>query len=127
MADSSNPGVTLTPVKGCLVATLHADIHEHSFERIRTATLEGASRIQAKAVIFDLSALRLMDQYEFGQLHESAVMLRLLGCRTVLVGLSAGLVAYLVTNDVDTSGIETERGLEDALELLIPGRLAGHA
>ena len=126
MADTSNPGVTLTPVKGCLVATLHADIHEHSLEHIRTATLEGASRIQAKAVIFDLSALRLLDQHEFGQLQGTAVMLRLLGCRTVLVGLSAGLVAYLVTNDVNTSGLETERGLEDALDRLIPWRLAGH-
>ena len=125
MADTSNAGVTLTPVKGCLVATLHADLHEHSFEHICTATLAGASRIQAIAVIFDLSALRLVDQHEFGQLQEIAAMLRLLGCRTVLVGLSAGLVAYLVSNDVNTSGLETERGLEDALEKLIPGRMAG--
>ena len=66
-----------------------------------------------------------MDQHEFGQLQEIAAMLRLLGCRTVLVGLSAGLVAYLVSNDVNTSGLETERGLEDALEKLIPGRMAG--
>jgi hypothetical protein len=43
-------------------------------------------------------------------------MLRLLGARPILVGLSAGIVGYLVSNDADTRGLEVERDLQDALD-----------
>ena len=42
-------------------------------------------------------------------------MLRLLGTNALVVGLSAGVVAYLVNDDIDTSGLEVARGLEEAL------------
>lgn len=125
MADSVSAGVTLTAVKGCLVATLHADLHDTSFEQIRAATLDSVYRQDTVAVIFDLSAVRLLDQCEFEQLRALAAMLRLLGCRTVLVGLSAGLVAYLVSQDLSISGIEVARGLEEALDRLIPQPVTG--
>jgi len=120
MANSTNSGVTLTAVKRSLVATLHANLHDTAFEQIRHATLERVARSDIAAVIFDLSAVRLMDCYEFDKLKQLAQMLRLLGCRTVLVGLSAGVVAYLVDQDVSTNGIEVERGLEEALDRLAP-------
>ena len=120
MADTGSAGVTLTAVKGCLVATLHADLQDNAFDQIRTATLERVYSNETEAVIFDLSAIRLLDTHEYEQLRSLAEMLRLLGCRTVLVGLSAGLVAYLVSQDVNTHGLETARGLEEALERLIP-------
>lgn len=125
MSQGSNAGVTLTAVKGCLVATLHANLHDTAFEQIREATLDRVARNEVNAVIFDLSAVRMLDFYEFEQLRMLAEMLRLLGCRTVLVGFTAGVVAYLVSQDVSTKGIEVDRSLEEALDRLIPGQLAG--
>lgn len=120
MADSANTGVTLTAVKGCLVATLHADLNDSAFEHIRTATLHSVHRHGTTSIVFDLSAVRLLDRHEYEQLCALVAMLRLLGCRTLLVGFSAGLVAYLVSQDVQLGGMEVARGLEEALERLIP-------
>lgn len=120
MADTGSPGVTLTAVKTCLVATLHADLQDTAFEQIRAATLQRVYSTETLAVIFDLSAVRLLDSLDYEQLRDLAAMLRLLGCRTVLVGLSPGVVAYLVSQDVSTRGIELARDLEDALDRLVP-------
>ena len=125
MTDAANSGVTITAVKGCLVATLHANLHESVFDAIRDTTLARVSSSNATAVIFDLSAVRLLDCFEFENLRKLAEMLSLLGCRTMLVGLTAGVVAYLVDHGASTKGIEVELGLEDALDRLVQGQLAG--
>ena len=123
--DIANAGVTLTAVKGCLVATLHADLHDQAFEQIRNATLDKVVGTGAISVIFDMSAVRLLDCHEYAKLGQLLEMLRLLGCRTMLVGISAGVVAYLVSQDVDIRHIHAERGLEEAFDRLIPRRLQG--
>jgi anti-anti-sigma regulatory factor len=71
-------------------------------------------------VVFDLSSVHVLDAYEFGQLQQLARVLRLMGVRTLVVGLSVGLVAYLAAADVDTEAIEAEHGLQEALERLMP-------
>jgi hypothetical protein len=80
-----------------LVATLHANQQQDSFDQISAATLTEVGHGHIKAVIFDLSAIRVM------------------GTSALVVGLSAGVVAYLVNDDIDTSGLEVARGLEEAL------------
>lgn len=116
----STPGVTLAPLKKCLLATVHASLEEQIFGHIRQAVLERVAHNEFTAVVFDLSSVHLLDAYEFGQMQQLARMLRLMGVRTMVVGLSVGLVAYLAGADVDTEGIEAERGLQEALERLMP-------
>lgn len=115
MHTGQDGGVTLTRVRDCLVATLHANQQQDSFDQISAATLAEVGHGHIKAVIFDLSAIRVMDRHEFGALNALGQMLRLLGTSALVVGLSAGVVAYLVNDDIDTSGLEVARGLEEAL------------
>lgn len=115
MHTGQDGGVTLTWVRDCVVATLHANQQQDSFDQISAATLVEVGQGKIKAVIFDLSAVRVMDRHEFGALNALGKMLRLLGTNALVVGLSAGVVAYLVNDDIDTSGLEVARGLEEAL------------
>lgn len=116
MNTGQDGGVTLTRVRRCVVATLHANQQQDSFEKISAATLAEVGRGNVRAVIFDLSAIRVMDRHEFGALNALGHMLRLLGTDALVVGLSAGVVAYLVNDDIDTSGLRVARGLEEALD-----------
>ena len=98
-----------------MVATLHANQQQDSFDQISAATLAEVGHGNIKAVIFDLSAIRVRARHEFGARTALGQMVRLLGTSALVVGLSAGVVAYLVNDDIDTSGLEVARGLEEAL------------
>lgn len=117
--------VTATPVRGCLVVTLPADLSPGVFDEVRDRTLDGLHHGGCHAVVFELSAVQIMDREDFERLRKLAATTRLLGARPLLVGFSAGVVMHLVESDVDTAGLEAARDLEEALELASTG--AGEA
>jgi anti-anti-sigma regulatory factor len=108
-------GVTSTFVRGCLVVTLPEELAD-SLDDIQATVLDGVRRTDSRVVVLELSAVKVLDCAEFEGIRALASMLRLLGARPILVGLSPGIVGYLVSNDADTSGLEVERALEDALD-----------
>ena len=108
--------VTATPVRGCLIVTLPADLSPSVFDEVRDRTLDGLQRGGCHAVVFELSSVQVMDREDFERLRQLAATTRLLGVRPLLVGFSAGVVMHLVESDVDTSDLEAARDLEEALE-----------
>ena len=54
MHTGQDGGVTLTRVRDCLVATLHANQQQDSFDQISAATLAEVGHGNIKAVIFDI-------------------------------------------------------------------------
>ena len=115
MSYSMQQGVTSTLIRGCLVVTLPRELAEGLAE-IQAAVLNGVRETGSRVVVIELSAVKVLDCVEFAGLRDLVVMVRLLGVRPFLVGLSAGIVGYLVSNDADTSGLEVERALEDVLD-----------
>ncbi len=109
--------VTTTLVRGSVVVTFPAEL-AGGLDRAQHAALERVRGAGARAVVLELSSVRFMDRAEFDGLRALVGMLRLLGARTVLVGLRPGVVAWLVGSDVDLRGLEFERDLEGALERL---------
>ena len=108
-------GVTSTLVRGCLVVTLPQELADRLAE-IQTAVLDAVRETGARVAVIEMSAVKVLDCEEFLGIRAMVGMLRLLGARPILVGLSAGIVGYLVSNDADTRGLEVERDLQDALD-----------
>jgi anti-anti-sigma regulatory factor len=108
--------VIATPVKGCLIVTLPADLSPEVFGQLRERTLNGLRGGGCHAVVFELSAVQIMDVEDFAELRALAATAQLLGARALLVGLSPGVVMHLVDSDVDTTGLEAVRDLEEALD-----------
>ena len=108
-------GVTSTLVRGCLVVTLPQELADRLAE-IQTAVLDAVRETGARVAVIEMSAVKVLDCEEFVGIRAMVDMLRLLGARPILVGLSAGIVGYLVSNDADTRGLEVERDLQDALD-----------
>ena len=107
--------ITPTVVMGCLVVTLPTDL-AHELDGLQSLVLEGVRGASVRAAVLDFSSVRVVDCAEFAKVRGVVDMARLMGARVFLVGLRPGVVAYLVDNDADISGLEVERGLEDALE-----------
>ena len=108
-------GVTSTLVRGCLVVTLPQELADRLAE-IQAAVLDAVRETGARVAVIEMSAVKVLDCEEFIGIRAMVGMLRLLGARPVLVGLNAGIVGYLVSNDADTRGFEVERDLQDALD-----------
>ena len=108
-------GVTSTLVRGCLVVTLPQELADRLAD-IQAAVLDAVRETGARVAVIEMSAVKVLDCEEFIGIRAMVGMLRLLGARPILVGLSAGIVGYLVSNDADTRGFEVERDLQDALD-----------
>jgi anti-anti-sigma regulatory factor len=115
MTRDSDTSVIATRVRRCLIITLPADLLPEVIDAARNVTLEGLQGGGAQVVVFELSAVQVMDREDFESLQAVAAMAQLLGARPLWVGLRAGIVMHLVESDIDTSEVEAVRDLEEAL------------
>ena len=99
----------------CLVASVQSDLDAAGMGALRTALLDSVRQAQPRGVVIDVSALDLLDAYDFDALRRTMAMVELLGVRAVLVGLSPIIVAALVDQDAATDGVIAEPTLEAGL------------
>ena len=98
---SGRSGVTLNLFRGCLVATLPADLSGDTLSFFRHDLLDQLAKARAKRVVFDCAGLELLDPEEFQALGKVASMAGLLGASVILAGLRPGIVASLITMGED--------------------------
>jgi len=108
-------GPVATRVGQSLIVTLPRELDDATLRALRTTVLEGIRRSRTLALVFEASGLDVVDAAEFGGLTAIARSAVWLGVRALLVGLSPGVVAYLVDVAADTSAFEPFGTLDDAL------------
>jgi anti-anti-sigma regulatory factor len=113
----------VTRIGEALVVTLPREIDDATLAALGSSVLDRVRRARIRAVVFETSGLDLVDAAEFRGLSAVARAAVWLGVRAMLVGLSAGIVAYLVEAAVDTSAFEPFGTLDDALAALGPDAL----
>jgi anti-anti-sigma regulatory factor len=114
-------GPVVTRIGEALIVTLPREVGDATLASLRVGVLERVRGARVRAVVFEASGLDLIDVAEFHALAAVARGAVWLGVRAMLVGLSAGIVAYLVEAAVDTSAFEPFGTLDDALASLHGG------
>ncbi len=114
--EQADAAVDVTLIRGCVVVAMPQQLQHDTLSVLRVRALEAVQSQRAGAVVVDCGLLRLIDSVEFADLRETLRACALLGARPILAGLRPGVVAHLVNADVDSSGLETARNLEDALD-----------
>lgn len=115
---SAATGPTVTRVRDALIVAMPRELDDDVLSALRDRTLDQVRHAGVRAVVFEASGLDVVDAEEFGALASVARAATWLGVRPMLVGLSAGLVRYLVDADLDTSAFEPFGTLDDALAVL---------
>ena len=116
--DGAGNGPVATHVGPALVVTLPRELDGATLRALRGDVLDTLRRSRSTALVFEASGLDLIDAEDARQLTLVARTAALLGARPLLVGLSAGIVAYLVEAGVDTRGVSAYATLDDALVAL---------
>lgn len=110
--------VPMHVVSGCLVASIQVDLDDYVLKQFQTDLLDRIRETRARGVVLDVSGVAVIDPHDFEMLRRTILMAQVMGARSILVGLQAGVVSSLIEMDTDISDIQAAAQLEDALVLL---------
>lgn len=106
-----------------VVASIQVDLDDAVLRRFQQDLLARIHASAARGVLLDVSALETLDADELTALRRIMDMGRVLGARSVLVGLRPGVVSALIDTDADVDGLEAAASLDDGFQLLAPPAL----
>ena len=106
-------GVSMSRMNDRLFVIFQGDVVPETLSLLSTDLLEYIQTHRITLVIFDLSAISVLDLTEFNALQSIARMIKLMGSEIIFTGFNPGIVAYLISVDADTSDINTASGLDD--------------
>ena len=112
----SEQAVALSIVQNCLVVSVPNDATGDGFEQMRRTVISAAAGSVARGIVFDVSAVRMLDSELLRHLSDTSRMVSLLGKETCFSGFQPGVVAALVGMEADISGVRAFRTLQNALE-----------
>jgi rsbT antagonist protein RsbS len=115
-----SPNVTLTVVKGFLVAPIQVELYDDTIVKLQEDILEDVKEKSIKGVIIDFSAVDIIDQFLAQKIKDTTNMVALMGAETILTGFKPEVVASLVDLDIDFEGIPIAIDQEDAFIKLEP-------
>lgn len=113
------PGpVAILRIRRTLLAAIQGELSDHVAERFQQDLLRTIERVDATGVLLDISSLEIVDTYVARVLADTGQMARLMGTRTVLVGMRPEIAATLVTMGYLLEGVETALDVDAGLEVL---------
>jgi len=100
-----------------LLATIQIDLHDTVVDLFQNDVLEEIEKTGASGLIIDISTLETVDSYVARMLANTGKMAKLMGARTVIVGMRPAVAATLVRMGYFMPGIHTALSLQEGLEL----------
>ena len=110
-----------------MLVPLQGELSDEQATQLTRDILEGIRRRGCEALIIDASGLWLVDSHLCAVLVDLARSARLMGTHTILSGLRPEVALTLLAMDVGFAGVETALNLEQALEAIGIGPIAGDA
>jgi rsbT antagonist protein RsbS len=105
-----------------LLTTIHIELNDSIAEAFQEDVLTMIERTGVKGLVVDISALESVDTYVARVLADTGRMAKLMGARTVLVGMRPEVAATLVGMGYSMTGVETALDVDEGLALLLPSK-----
>lgn len=107
--------IAIAKIGDCLLATIQVDMHDRLALALREDLGRKLVQTQATGVLLDISTLDTLDTFIARVLGGIGSMAKLLGARTVLVGMRPAVAMTLVELGLKLEGVmtalDTERGM----------------
>jgi rsbT antagonist protein RsbS len=101
-----------------LIATFQAALSGADLNRLRMGLVQQVVKFRSRAVIVDVTAMDVMDSFASRTLREIALMIRLRGAETVIVGIQPEVAFAIVQLGLTLEGVATALDLEEGLAYL---------
>ena len=110
--------VPLLELRGVVIVSLQTELHDRAAERLQRRILERIAERRPRGLLIDVTGLPLVDSFLGRVLRDTALMARMMGVPTVLVGLQPAVAITLTELGLDLPGIHTDLDLERGLAWL---------
>ena len=94
-------------------------IDSHRAQNVMVGVLEKIAEAQARVFILDISGVAIVDTAVANHLIKITKATYLMGCRSIISGLSPQIAQTIVELGIDTGGVETTATLSDALRIAL--------
>src|SRR5512134_1161506 len=102
----------------CLLVSIQVDMHDRLALMLQQDLTDQIVRFRARGALIDISALDMVDSFIGRMLGNIASMARLLGARTVVVGMRPAVAITLVELGLSMQGVQTALNVEKGMELI---------
>ena len=101
-----------------LIATVQSALTDEDLRQLRDTLVLQVSKVRARGVIVDVTALDVIDSFATRTLRDVAYMIRLRGAATVIVGIQPEVAFSMVKLGLTLEGVATSLDLEEGLAYL---------
>jgi rsbT antagonist protein RsbS len=101
-----------------LLVSIQVDLHDKLAMQLQEDLTTAIQRTSAKGVLIDISAVEIVDSFIGRMISDISAMGRILGARTVLVGMRPAVAITLVELGLSLPGVETALTVERGITLL---------
>ncbi len=98
-----------------LVATVPEGILDEDLLKLCDALVQRVVQVRCSGVIFDVTALDVMDSFACRTMNENAQVIRLSGAKTVVVGIQPDVAFAMVQMGLKLEGVASALDLEEGL------------
>jgi rsbT antagonist protein RsbS len=105
----------------CLLVSIQVDLHDQMALQLQDDLTTAVQRFSARGVLIDISGVEVVDSFIGRMLSDISGMGRILGARTVLVGMRPAVAITLVELGLSLPGVETALSVEKGMALLRAG------
>ena len=110
--------IPIIRLHGILLVSIQTALSDRLILEFKEDVANEIRNYDAHGLVIEVSGVDLFDSFIARSIQQIAKMAKLMGVRTVLAGLNAGMAVTLVEMDMTLEGVETALNLESALELL---------
>ncbi len=101
-----------------LLVSIQVDLHDQMALQLQEDLTTAIQRHGAKGVLIDISAVEIVDSFIGRMISDISGMGRILGAKTVVVGMRPAVAITLVELGLSLSGVNTALSVERGLERL---------
>ncbi|MCW8195101.1 STAS domain-containing protein [Proteobacteria bacterium 005FR1] len=110
--------IPILKIKSTLITSVQTELQDETVDLFQQDILTRIEKTGARSLVIDISALDALDTYVARMLTSTGKMAKLMGARTVIVGMRPEVAATLVRMGFPLSYLETALSLEEGLSLV---------
>jgi len=110
--------ISVNKIRDILLVTVPADPDDETISLLQEKILLAMERYEVKGLILDISTVEILDSFFARTIIETAQMVRLMGGRTVVAGMRAGVAITATQLGLVFGDLRTALDVDRALDML---------